>query len=164
MPRRINSILKTASGKKCWHITVGGVTFPNFTLALGRKIKRESPLQNPKQSKQFRNYEGELSFFVRCSWRLEHGQSMIASSDDEEADGSKGLRKILGKVLVGVKVEPPAWDLELTFSDGWRLKIFCDRSDSEPEFRKNWHAGIQNKKIYAGPGTKLEIVEPNLIS
>jgi len=163
MPKQINRILKTAVGKKCWYVIAGGVTFPNFTLDLGKKIKREIPIRNSALSKQARDYEGEISFFVRCAWRLEHGQFVIASSDDEDADGSKWLENIVGKVLVRARAEPPAWDLELTFSDGWRLKIFCDHTDNKPEFRKNWHFGIQNKKINAGPGTKLEFVEPTLI-
>lgn len=80
----VRRVLFKFCGMKCWHVTVGGSTVPQFTLALGNKVKRQNPLPNPNLSKEFRKYEGEASLFIRCWWRLERGSSVLASSDDEE--------------------------------------------------------------------------------
>jgi hypothetical protein len=55
-------------------------------------------------------------------------------------------------------VVQPAWDLALEFSDQWHLRMFADQDNAADVALKNWHARIRGQRIYAGPGTKLEIV------
>ncbi len=155
----INALFGGALGKKCWHVAVGGPTLPNFSLALGEKLKRGKPLQNPQQPKVFRHNEGEVSIFVRSVWRLEQGSVVMASSDDKGTEIKTGLNHIVGRKLVGLRVEKPAWDLSLEFSRGLRLKIFCERTAQRTNSRRNWQARIGATRICAGPGTQLQIAK-----
>jgi len=155
--RRAIPILSDAVGKKCWHVTAGGITAPQFSVALGRKIRRDRPLRTPQGSKAFQFYEGEISFFIRCSWRLESEKLVIASSDDAEKPVVLGLRRLAGKTLVDVKVEQPAWDLILGFSGGLRLHVFCDVTNNSAIYLKNWHARVGDTHVYAGPGINLNV-------
>jgi hypothetical protein len=120
-------------------------------------VKRERPLQNLQQPKVFRQNEGEVSIFIRCVWRLEQGSLVIVSSDDRATEVKRGLSRIVGHKLVGLKAEKPAWDLSLEFAGGLRLKVFCERTEQGSSSRRNWQARIGIAKIYAGPGTQLQI-------
>jgi hypothetical protein len=154
---QIKTLFDGALGKACWHVSIGAPTSPEFSLALGEKIKREKPLENLQQPKVFRHNEGEVSIFVRCVWRLEQGSLVIVSSDDTATDIKRGLSRILGRKLVGLKTEKPAWDLSLEFANGLRLKIFCERTERRSRSRRNWQARIGIAKIYAGPGAQMQI-------
>ena len=153
---KIKGILDRALGKECWHVTAGIPTLPEFSLALGRKFKREVPLRNLQQSKVFRYHEGEISIFVRTGWRLQLGTAVIAGSDDESLELERALSRVVGRKLVGLTVEAPAWDLSLEFAGGLILKVFCERAAQRSVSRRNWHARIGKTRIYAGPGTRLD--------
>lgn len=150
-------ILAQASGKRCWNVSVGGPTLPQLTLALGKKIKRQKPLPNPAQTSDFRAFEGEISFFIRCWWRLERRSSILASTSDDEANISAGLNRLIGRFLVQVTVAEPAWDLILKFSNGFLLRVFSNQPDNADEHLRNWHARVPGQKIYAGPGMTLNV-------
>jgi hypothetical protein len=40
-----------------------------------------------------------------------------------------GLRRLVGSTITSVNVKKPAWDLDLTFSNGLVLRVFCDSVD-----------------------------------
>lgn len=155
---QITAVFDGALGKSCWHVCVGVPTSPEFSLALGQKVKRDKPLLNQKQPRVFRENEGEVSIFVRCVWRLEQRSSVIVSSDDAVTEIRRGLSRIVGRKLVGLKVERPAWDLLLEFGSGIRLKMFCERTGQNSSSRRNWQARIETVSILAGPGTQLQIL------
>jgi hypothetical protein len=155
--KHVRRILKRASGKKCWYVSVGGPTLPQFALALGRKIKRVQAIANPAHPRQFRDFEGEVSFFIRCWWRLEHSDSVLVTSIDEEDKVTKGLNRLVGKSLVKVTTNGPAWDLVLEFNGGLTLKAFPNQPTHAEKHLKNWHARVRALKVYAGPGTALEL-------
>jgi hypothetical protein len=159
--RESRRIFSGAIGKACWHVTVGRPTLPEFSLAFGRKIKRERPLNNLEQTEVFRHNEGEISMFIRTVWRLEQLDVVIASSDDKEAEITAGLSRIVGQNLVGLKVVKPAWDLTLQFANGLRLKVFCERTERGSMLRRNWQARIGATTIYAGPGSQLQMTDGN---
>src|SRR6266403_1076814 len=133
----LKALFDEALGKACWHVTVGDPTLPDFSLALGEKLKRAKPLQNLQQPKLFRNNEGEVSIFVRTAWRLEQRNTVLAGSDDKLAEIKTGLNHILRRKLVGAIITEPAWDLSLEFSNGLRLKIFCERTAHRSSSRRN---------------------------
>src|SRR5712664_3645541 len=109
--RKVGQLLKRALGKKCWYVVVGGSTVPQFKLALGKKVKRQKPILNSALSREYREFEGEVSFFIRCWWRLEHGSSVVVSSIDREKAIVKGLERLVGERIEAIKVNEPAWDL-----------------------------------------------------
>ncbi len=154
---QIKRVFDGALGKSCWHVTVGAPTSPEFSLALGDRVKRQKPLQNPRQSEVFRQNEGEVSIFIRCVWRLEQGSFVIVSSNDTVLKVKRGLRRIVDHKFIGFKVEKPAWDLSLEFTGGLRLRIFCEHTEQKSNSRRNWQARVGTSQVFAGPGTRLEI-------
>ena len=116
------------------------------------------PIKNPSMSHEFCNYEGEISFFIRCWWRLEHGNSVVVSSTDEENKIVHGLNHLTGKMIENATAIEPAWDLVLYFSNHWTLRTFSNQTDSADKLLKNWHSRIYDQRIYAGPGARFEIV------
>jgi hypothetical protein len=154
--KTIRKILKQACGKKCWYVSVGGPTLPQFKLALGRKVKREKPIANPAHPREYRDFDGEASFFIRCWWRLEYRDSALASSIDGEDEITRALTQLVGKSLLKVTANGPVWDLVLEFSGGLALKVFSSQPENADKHLKNWHARVQAQKIYAGPGTALD--------
>lgn len=133
---------------------------PQFTLALGEKVRRQNAIRNPALPRAFRVFEGEISFFVRCWWRLERGDTLVVSSNQGEKDIVNGLGRLVGQSLVVAKAVKPAWDLVLHFAGGWVLRVFPNQTETAHYSLRNWQARIHDSKIYAGPGTKLEIVVP----
>jgi hypothetical protein len=156
--RNVGQLLKQALGKKCWYVTVGGCTLPQFKLELGNKVRRKKPIRNSALARQVREFEGEISLFIRCWWRLEHGSSVVVSSIDREKAIVKGLERLVGERIKAIKVNEPAWDLLLEFSNDWHLRVFGSQTENDSDLLKNWHARIRAQRIYAGPGAKIEIV------
>jgi hypothetical protein len=156
--RNVGQLLKRALGKKCWYVVVGGCTVPQFKLALGKKVKRQKPILNSALSREYREFEAEVSFFIRCWWRLEHGSSVVVSSIDREKAIVKGLERLVGERIEAIKVNEPAWDLLLEFSNDWHLRVFGSQTENDSDLLKNWHASIRAQRVYAGPGAKIEIV------
>jgi len=157
--RNIQRLLNSVTNAECWHVTVGGSTLPQFTLALGEKIRRENPLKNRSLPAEFRNFEGNVSFFIRCWWRLENGDSILVSSIGSERKIVRELNRLVGRRLLQVSVVEPAWDLLLEFSSKYRLRILCNQADKALKHLKNWHARIGSHAIYAGPGANVEFAE-----
>lgn len=155
MLEQIRTFLKLAEGHCCWHVSVGGCTLPTFQLVLGDPIKRTIPLNNPEQPALFQSHRGTYQFLIWCSWRLEQNDEIIVSSDGLGVDIVSGTQRLIKKDLLETYVTAPAWDLNLKFSDGYKLVVFCDHTDSDPSFDGNWDARIGNVRITAGPGSKL---------
>jgi hypothetical protein len=121
---QVQTLLSRAVRQTCWHVSVGGCTSPSFELALGRKIKRETMLNNPMQPREFCRYRPQISFLVWCTWRLERANEIIISSDGAELDIISGLEQLVGKNILRVRIEHPAWDLAFYFADRFRLRVF----------------------------------------
>lgn len=143
----------------CWHVSAGGVTWPSFMLALGKKIPRSIPLKNEAQPLVFRENDPSVSLLIWCSWRLELASGMLGSSDGGPASESL-LGQLTGKTVRIVERSEPAHDLTVLFDDLTRLKIFSDHVDSEEcSFEQNWELTTPNYEISAGPGSTIEAAE-----
>ena len=129
---------------------MGGCTLPQFKLELGNKVRRKQPIRNSAVPRQVRKFEGEISFFIRCWWRLEHGASVVVSSTDRENPIVKGLERLVGERIEAIKLYKPAWDLLLEFSNEWHLRVFGSQTETDHDLLKNWHARIRAQRICAG--------------
>lgn len=139
------------AGKRCWHVSAGGVTAPSFLLVLGAQVPRAEPLRNESQPPNFRHNRGSVELLVWCSWRLQTPERVLASSD-QETEGVIVLKRLIDTEVVAVKRWPPASDLQLDFSDGRTLMVFCDRVEAE-----NWELWIPGWTATAGPGSNLRV-------
>ncbi|MBV9123746.1 MAG: hypothetical protein JO112_10350, partial [Planctomycetes bacterium] len=116
----------------------GGGAGSTFQLALGGKVRRPLPLKNPAHAEDFRQFEGEVSLFVWCAWRLDALDRPVTSWDDTEESVAAGLEQLVGSRIDTIEVVPPAWDMTLKFSNSLWLRVFCDHVPGEPSFDGNW--------------------------
>jgi len=151
------SLVRALQGLPCWYVSCGGCTMPSFQLALGNKVPRQTPLKNPAQSEEFRCFEGEVNLLVWCSWRLDGIDAPLTSSDDVEVSVVSRLSQLIGASVTNAATVAPAWDLNLDFSNGLRLCVFCDHVPGEPSFDGNWELWQRNLTAFVGPGARCAI-------
>ncbi len=155
--RELSTLVDSLRGLRCWHVSRGGCTLPTFQLALGEKVARPRALRNPAQPEEFRRYEGEANLLVWCSWRLDGPDRLLTSSDDTAEAIVRELGKVVGATADSMTLLAPAWDLVAGFSNGLRLRIFCDHLPGEPSFDGNWELWRRDVVALVGPGTHYDI-------
>ena len=154
------SAIQALVGQTCWYVSAGGVSAPSFTLVLGDRVLRETPLSNPAHPEAFRKFRGTVELLVWCSWRLQGEAAVLASSAQEEA-GLPHLDALVGATVAAIVCAAPAWDLVLDFSNGLRLQIFCDNVDPNSPASQNWELWAGDLYVSAGPGTLWEEEQPS---
>jgi len=152
--RDIKKLLTPLVGLRCWHVGTGELLGSSFGLALGRKHRRRFSLSNPTQNIEFREYMGEVSLLVWCTWRLDGPVEAVTSSDEDYEAMATGLKVLVGQKILKIEVSPPAWDLCITFSNDLQLRVFCDHVPGNPSFDGNWQARVRDTIVAVGPGYK----------
>ena len=130
-----NDATTTLIGSKCWHVSVGGATWPSFLLALGGERVRAKPLVNPRSPRRYRENRGERELIVWTGWRLTRDCHYVCTSSDGRRRG-RSLRQIEGSHIVEASMGDLG-DLTLRFSGGWRLDVFNNRSATHDD-TMNW--------------------------
>jgi hypothetical protein len=141
---------------ECWYVNAGSGVGSSFSISLGKKVPRKFPLKNPKQSEEYRKYEGEAKLLIWCSWRLDSKIAPIASSDEGSTVIESSLKILIGKKILAVEVFEPALDLCIACSEDLQLHVLCDHIPGNPSFDGNWDIKVRDTLISAGPGFKLE--------
>lgn len=146
MNSRLRRSVRNLTGKRCWYVSCGGAVGSSFKLAVGEMVKRESPLGNKAHPPIFRANYPEFGVLVWSSWRLSKGNRVLATSDawDERPDSAARLRSLKGLRVSQVVVRGGFGDLALSFSDGRRLDVFCDRFRTPSSIENNW-------ELFGGP-------------
>ncbi len=152
----VNGLVQSIQGLRCWYVSCGGCTLPTFQLSLGDKLRRARPINNPAQSEEFRQFEGEASLLVWCAWRLDGADGPLTSSDDADASVTTHLQRLVGARVEAVAVTTAACDLTLSFSGDLTLRVFCDHVPGEPSFDGNWQLRLKAVALYVGPGARIK--------
>ncbi len=71
-----------------------------------------------------------------------------------------GLYSLMGKTIEAVKLERPAFDLGLRFSDELVLKIFCDQTNLEND-DSNYSLHMKDKIYIVGPRDRIRFEIPS---
>lgn len=157
--RQVDRTASALCAKKCWYTSCGGSAGSTFQLALGEKVPRSAKVANEAHSEEYRRFEGEVSLLVWCTWRLDSAERPVSSSDDTSENIERALNTLVGRTVLDVRIDRPGWDLHLTFSDGYVLRVFCDHVPGDPSFDGNWELFLQTEIISVGVGSKWT-VEP----
>jgi len=113
---------------------VGPSDSPFVDLHFGKKIERAEPLPYTREGDEVGHFEGEMSLYISCVWRLDSPDDVICGCwDDKSLDGQMrtGLGRLLGRTVRRVLTQPPAWDLTIELDEGWLLHVFCDQTNDE---------------------------------
>jgi len=156
--------LKRLIGKPCLSIYAGESTGPDVLIDFGKKMPRTIPVLNPKLTEEERYYEGEVSLFIRCAWRVDTKREVICGSTDsavEDGPMITGLGVLLQRTVESIQVRLPGLDLTVKFNGSLELRIFCDQTDLENEY-DNYSFTLKKNKIYiVGPRGRLRYELPN---
>ena len=151
-------------GLPCWRAYTSAGNSPG--LLLGRKVRRAQAdamkdhhrwKDLPPDSDRF--FTSEVLFIAWCSWRLDGEDQPISSSDDSEGSASAAIGELAGTSLKSAKVSAPAGDLELRFSNGQCLRVFCDHVPGDPSFDGNWELRVDRSHVMVGPGAQCRYAE-----
>jgi hypothetical protein len=157
IPDELNRPIRSLQGLECWEASCGGAAGSTFQLALGEKVPLPVPSKETKHSGTFPQWEGQASILVWCAWRLDSLEGPLTSWDDTEQSIKAGLTRLVGARIDSLEILPPAWDMNIKFSNALFLRIFCDHVPGEPSFDGNWDLRIENVTIAIGPGVKYRV-------
>lgn len=151
------AIFQALTGLECWHVAAGGDPGGSFSLALGDKVRRKTPLQIKVPPTEFDLYQGYAQLMIWCSWRMERHGEPVTSSKSEDG-GANSLDSLKNASILRVEVSPGAWDLKISFSGARQVCVFCDHvSDGLPDL--NYSIGLGNSQLLVGPGSRWRIVK-----
>lgn len=120
---RFKRNLQKLVGKECWGIVDSAGSRISFDF--GEKIRRKTAANNVNLSKDVR-FDAEFSFLIFCVWRIESSEEIICGAWSESKDKAN---HILNQKVIKIAVEEPFFDLSLSFSNGLKLKVFCDSTN-----------------------------------
>ncbi|MGH7192858.1 MAG: hypothetical protein ACREJM_04890 [Candidatus Saccharimonadales bacterium] len=130
-------------------------------MLLGQKVRRAEadamrsrPRWKDLPSDDDRFFTSETQFIVWCTWRLDSGTEAISSSDDAKESASAAISELVGASLQSAQITTPLGDLELFFSNGQVLRVFCDHVPGDPSFDGNWELFIRQSHVLVGPGAR----------
>jgi hypothetical protein len=116
-------------GLTCWGAIAGKGTGSMVTLDYGRKIPIVPPLRNDRLSKVLREYHGEYCIFIEgCAWRLESKRTILCGWGDDADKIGECVQCLVGCRLSAASVTNWALDLNLSFSNDYVLRLFCDQT------------------------------------
>ena len=102
-------------------------------------------------------YKGEESLWVRCSWRLEYKNAVVASWGDYLA-GRKSRKDncfgpVFGKRVTRARLTSQVGDLRVDFANGYTLRVFADVSvQGSEEFNWQLYRSNGQPRFGIGPG------------
>jgi hypothetical protein len=145
-PQDAERAVAAAQGRPVWGTRLGVGSF--LTLELGAELPASAPTRAGETPRH-----GEFHVWVYCSaWRIETPQAVLASSEDPRETLAGAVRVLDGKVLAGVRVEPPSLSATFSFVDGTVLRTFSIFSADY----EHWMVYLPDGQVVtAGPGPAL---------
>jgi hypothetical protein len=159
IPDELDSLIRSLQGLDCWEVSCGGAAGSTFQLALGERVPLPIPLKKTKHSDTFPQFEGQANILVWCAWRLDGSDGPLTSWDDTKQSVEAGLTTLVGSRINSIEIIPPAWDMNIRFSNSLCLRVFCDHVPGEPSFDGNWDVRNEHMTIAVGPGAKCRVEE-----
>ena len=124
----LQKAIASITEQRCWGVVAGSGTGSIFTLYLGGKIPRESPLSNQHLSNDVRSFDAEFMLMVWSSWLLDRSNKEICSSESDNSNFGimvEGLKRLCGRKILDVEYIQ-AQGMYLCFEDDYYLSIFFD--------------------------------------
>ena len=128
--------LRRLEGLECGGVTVGEGAGSYVTLRFGQKVEGVVAVESTALPEVSRCNEGEFALSLQnCAWRLDADEMICSSKSPNHNEGPmvRGMRLLVGQRVIGVVITPPAHDLVMEFSGGYRLRLFCDCFDLEED-------------------------------
>lgn len=127
--REAEEFMCEVRGRECWSVIGGASTGSAISMRFGNRVPLRRPLQNPTLSLEERIFDGERSLIVYCDWRLDHGSSVVCTSQTVDDLGTLDLsafNQIKGQIVQDIEFTSRMHDLRIRFANGYHLSVFCD--------------------------------------
>jgi len=100
------------------------------------------------------DFENKTSFYIYCTWRIEHNNKVLATSNDDSTAIvgllTRSVRELEGNKLISFNLTEQ-YDLTLNFENDYSVKVFCDISYSETDkggvYDTNWDFSIPDRDL-----------------
>src|SRR5207248_2615731 len=155
IPDELARLIPLLHGLECWEVSCGGAAGSTFQLALGEKVRLPVPVKKTKHFDKLPQFIGQFCILVWCAWRLDGADGPLTSWDDTNFEA--GLNTLVGSRIESTEIVPPAWDMNINFSNSLCLRAFCDHVPGEPSFDGNWYIRTPTAFLAIGPGTRITI-------
>jgi len=100
-------------------------------LELGRRRPLVRPIPNPTIAAEQREFEGENSLFIQCSWELVLPKTSLAARDQsQDPDSLDLLDRVKGMSIARAALDESTWNLVLTFNGNTDLRLYPTRLTS----------------------------------
>jgi len=100
------------------------------------------------------DFENKTSFYIYCTWRIEHNNQVLASSNDDSTAIvgrlTRSVKELEGNKLISFNLTKQ-YDLTLCFENDFSVKVFCDISYSQTDnggtYDTNWDISIPDRDL-----------------
>ena len=100
------------------------------------------------------DFEYKTSFYIYCTWRIEHNNQVLASSNDDSTAIvgrlTRSVKELEGNKLISFNLTKQ-YDLTLCFENDFSVKVFCDISYSQTDnggtYDTNWDISIPDRDL-----------------
>lgn len=162
LAERVLDVLKDVRGQLCWSAIASHRTDYVVVLDCGAKQRRSMRLANPRLSFLQRTYEGEFSFLIECTWRIDGPAGVVASCFDSNDPGGlmlRALAELEGRTIEDARIEHMGCDLNLDLEGGYQLRCLSTETDPRGK-RNNWSFWSPRGLVTVGPRGVLKIESP----
>ena len=124
-------------GQNAWGVALGEGSF--LTMEFGM------PVQPAKANERV---HGEWHLWLYgCAWRIEEGERVLISSEDDRSKIEEGIQRLEGCVLQSFELLTPALDAVITFEGNIVLRLFSVYTED----MDSWLLFTPEKVITVGP-------------
>ena len=100
------------------------------------------------------DFDNNTSFYIYCTWRIEHNNQVLASSNDDSTAIvgrlTRSVKELEGNKLISFNLTKQ-YDLTLCFENDFSVKVFCDISYSQTDnggtYDTNWDISIPDRDL-----------------
>ena len=124
----LENVLKKVVGLSIWDFRISESTGSIISFECGNKCLLEN--------NEDRQFEGNYSFMVYCSWKICKNNKLIGSWKDE-IEALNNIFTSMENAKIKQIVLTEVFDLKISLSDGCDLYVFCDLGEMA-DFDCNW--------------------------
>ena len=127
--RKFGQTLSSVKGEICWSVLASATTGLALHLKFGKQRRRQRALKNPNLTETERKFDGEITLYTACPWRIKSLNGILIDGDDEQGYGSNGptlkaLEGLKGKKITRAECAPASHNLSIEFDGEISLEIY----------------------------------------
>jgi hypothetical protein len=149
--RFLTAVHEILAGRYCTAVSFGGIGTAIKLYLANERIPDPLPVEEARAN-------AGSTLMVWCAWRLDGKHRPLASWDDPVEVSKPVVARLRGERIASVEVFGVAFDLNLRWSSGAVLRVFCDHVDTGGSWESNWNVADFERRCTVGLGGAVDIV------